>query len=226
MDNLLLFSRSVASECFITTWTEAHRDPLIMGFSRQEHQSGMPFPSSGDLPSPGMKPASPALAGGFCTTEPPGKTPWRMHSTCHIADAQEMAPKSHAGPASQTCSSCPPVARCQALFYNPLHLRHSPTWAVVSTLLFYRRGSGQGEAKSRGQQEAPLVGSQEVWCSSQAPDLSCPRRTPALVQESPLPCPALGPRPGLGGAGAPRAPPTRALPSRNGAFRRSWLPER
>ena len=45
-------------------------------FSRQEYWSGLPFPSPGDLPHPGIKPASPAslaLAGGFFTTEPPGK---------------------------------------------------------------------------------------------------------------------------------------------------------
>ena len=44
-----------------------------MGFPRQEYWSGFPFPSPGDLPNPGIKPASPALAGGFFTTEPPGK---------------------------------------------------------------------------------------------------------------------------------------------------------
>ena len=44
-----------------------------MGFSRQEYGSGLPFPSPGDLPDPGIKPASPILAGGFFTTEPPGK---------------------------------------------------------------------------------------------------------------------------------------------------------
>ena len=44
-----------------------------MGFSRQEYQSGLPFPSLEDLPNPGIKPTSPmspALAGGFFTTEP------------------------------------------------------------------------------------------------------------------------------------------------------------
>ena len=43
---------------------------LFMGFSRQEHWSGLPCPSPGDLPNPGIKPASlsPALAGGFFTT--------------------------------------------------------------------------------------------------------------------------------------------------------------
>ena len=44
-----------------------------MGFSRQEYWSGLPFPTPGDLPDPGIAPASPALAGEFFTTELPGK---------------------------------------------------------------------------------------------------------------------------------------------------------
>jgi len=44
-----------------------------MGFPRQEYRSGLPFPSPGDLPNPGIKPAFPALVGRFLTTEPPGK---------------------------------------------------------------------------------------------------------------------------------------------------------
>ena len=43
-----------------------------MGFSRQEYWSGLPFPSPGDLPDPGIELESPALAGRFFTTEPPG----------------------------------------------------------------------------------------------------------------------------------------------------------
>jgi len=45
-----------------------------MGFSRQEYWSGLPFPSPGDLPESGIEPVSPALAGGFFTTELPGKS--------------------------------------------------------------------------------------------------------------------------------------------------------
>ena len=41
--------------------------------SRQENWSGLPFPSPGDLPNRGIEPVSPALAGGFFTTEPLGK---------------------------------------------------------------------------------------------------------------------------------------------------------
>ena len=53
---------------FVTPWTVAHQAPLLMRFPRQKYWSGLPFPSPGDLPNPGMKPmsyASPALAGGF-----------------------------------------------------------------------------------------------------------------------------------------------------------------
>ena len=45
----------------VTPWTVAHPAPLFMGFSRQEYWSGLPFPSPEDLPSPGIKPRSPAL---------------------------------------------------------------------------------------------------------------------------------------------------------------------
>ena len=47
--------------------------PLSMGFPRQEHWSGLPFPSPRDLPDLGIEAMSPALAGGFFTTELPGK---------------------------------------------------------------------------------------------------------------------------------------------------------
>ena len=60
---------------FVTPWTVAHQAPLSMGFPRQESQSRLPFPSLGDLPDQGTEPISPALAGRFFTTEPPGK-PW------------------------------------------------------------------------------------------------------------------------------------------------------
>ena len=63
-----LFSR--APLC-VTPWTVARQAPLSVGFSGQEHWSGLPCPPPGDLPDPGIEPASltsPALAGGFSTT--------------------------------------------------------------------------------------------------------------------------------------------------------------
>ena len=60
-------------QLFVTPWTVACHAPLSMEFSRQECWSGLPFPPPGDLPEPGIKPSSPALAGRFFTTEPPRK---------------------------------------------------------------------------------------------------------------------------------------------------------
>ena len=66
---------SVVSESFVTPLTVAHQAPASMGFFRQEYWSGLPFPSPGDLLDAGIKPASlasPVVAGGFFTSEPPG----------------------------------------------------------------------------------------------------------------------------------------------------------
>ena len=49
--------------------------PLSMGFSRQEYWSGLPFSPPEDLPDPGIEPASPALAGGFCTASATWEAP-------------------------------------------------------------------------------------------------------------------------------------------------------
>ena len=46
---------------FATPWTVAYQAPLSMGFSRQEYWSGLPFPSPGDLPDPGIEPRSPVF---------------------------------------------------------------------------------------------------------------------------------------------------------------------
>ena len=69
----------VQSSCvqlFVTPWTVACQVPLSKGFLRQEYRSGLPFPSAGHLSNIRIEPASPALAGKFFTTAPPGK-PWK-----------------------------------------------------------------------------------------------------------------------------------------------------
>ena len=66
---------SVVSNSVIP-WTVACQAPLSMRFPRQQYWSGFPYPPPRDLPNPGIKPASlvsPALAGGFFITVPPGK---------------------------------------------------------------------------------------------------------------------------------------------------------
>ena len=52
---------------FATPWTVGCQAPPSMGFSRQEHSGGLPFPSPGDLPNPGIEFEFPALAGRFFT---------------------------------------------------------------------------------------------------------------------------------------------------------------
>ena len=64
------WSHSVVSDS-ATPWTVAHQAPPSMGFSRQEYWSGLPFPSPGDLPNPGIKPRSPTLQADALTSEPP-----------------------------------------------------------------------------------------------------------------------------------------------------------
>ena len=56
---------------FATLWTVVYKVPLSMEFSRQEYWSGLPFPSPGDLPDPGIKPRSPALQADALPSEPP-----------------------------------------------------------------------------------------------------------------------------------------------------------
>ena len=64
----------------VIPWTVVCQAPLSVGFPRQENWNGLPFTSPGDLPNPGIKPASPALAGGFFTNESPGKPKYQSKS--------------------------------------------------------------------------------------------------------------------------------------------------
>ena len=55
---------------FVTLWAVAHQALLSMGFYRQEDWSGLPFPTPGGLPDPGIEPVSPSLTGKFFSTKP------------------------------------------------------------------------------------------------------------------------------------------------------------
>ena len=64
------------SHSSMTLWTVTHEGSLSMGFPRQKHWGGLPFPSPWDFPDPGIEPTSlmsHALEGRFFTTMPPGK---------------------------------------------------------------------------------------------------------------------------------------------------------
>ena len=83
-----MLSCSVVSDS-VTPGTVVHQLPVSMEFSRQEHWSGSPFPPPGDLLDPGIKPgslATPALAGRFFSTLPPGK-----HESLYLPSSPVLA---------------------------------------------------------------------------------------------------------------------------------------
>ena len=74
----IFFNLLVAQSCLAlaTPWAVAHQAPLSMEFSRQEYWSGVPFPSPGNLPNPGIEPRSPTLQADTLPSEPPEKLKW------------------------------------------------------------------------------------------------------------------------------------------------------
>ena len=81
-------------QLFATPWTVACQAPPSMGFSKQGSWSGMPFPSPGDLPNPGIELGSPALKADSLPTEPPGKpltTVWGQKNTFHASRNKKKA---------------------------------------------------------------------------------------------------------------------------------------
>ena len=76
-----MLSRFSRVQLFLIPWAVACQAPLSIGFPRQEYWSGLSFSPPGDLPNPGIEPASPALAGGFFTTQPPGSPIQKLDST-------------------------------------------------------------------------------------------------------------------------------------------------
>ena len=64
------------SSSFEAPWTVAYQSPLSMGFPRQKHRSGLPFPSLGHLPDPEIQPASPALVDSSLVAT------WESHQWC------------------------------------------------------------------------------------------------------------------------------------------------
>ena len=91
-DSPTLMQCPVLSDSLWLHMTVARQAPLSMGFPRQEYWSGLPFPSPGDLPDPGIESESPASADGFFATEPPGKP------CIHVIISQLASCSAPAGP--------------------------------------------------------------------------------------------------------------------------------
>ena len=114
----------------VTLWTAAYQAPLSMGFSRQEYRSGAAMPSSRDLPDTGIKPTFPALAGGFFTTEPPGKC-LAGSSSFEAAHPARTCLQEHVI-ASQQCLPLPPCSAYCAKHYGTVLEVTDSNWGNVA----------------------------------------------------------------------------------------------
>ena len=127
-------------------WTGACQAPLSMELSRQEYWSGLPFPSSGALPDTGVKPVSPALAGRFFTTEPPGK----LHSGRDCSTKQTWL---------ILCSFTPPLEQIVDLSRGKIWAWQAQSFLLAFflwTRLWGWRCAGDG--RLRGSQSPPALG--------------------------------------------------------------------
>ena len=108
---------------FVTPWTVAYQAPN-MGFSRQEYWSGLPFPSPGDLPDPGVEPSSPALWTDALPPEPPGSR-WLFPT-----------PRDLPNPGIEPALCLPFLLHCQQVLYHQCHLG-SPTYYCTIYYVYF-----------------------------------------------------------------------------------------
>ena len=116
------------AQLLATSWTAARQAPPSMGFPKQEYWSGLPFPPPGDLPDPGIKPVSPALAGGFFTTVPPEKPRGTAYSSGKNF-CNRLWPGAGLTPPTTLSTSLIPQAAFLFLF------KAANIWGQVATLL-------------------------------------------------------------------------------------------
>ena len=128
----------------VTPWTVAPQTPLWDGFSREEYWSGFPCPPPGDLPDPGIERAStesPALAGRFFTTEPPGKTSLTTSLCAHLSlklipIKQRLGPQNHTDRSLQS-----DMVRTHASTSRKVHSCKAPTSSPPRRAISGRRYS-------------------------------------------------------------------------------------
>ena len=115
----------------VIPWTVAHQAPLSMEFSRHKYWSGLPFPSSGDLPNPGLEPGSPALQADSLPSEPPGK-PKRVRDLSIYEMERAMA--THSSTLAWKIPWTEEPGRLQSL--GSLRVRHD--WAASLSLFPFK----------------------------------------------------------------------------------------
>ena len=120
----------------MTPWTLARQAPLSTEFSRQEYWSGLPFPSPGDLPDPGIKPASPAFQADSSLSEPPGKAmspakPGRVIKATRFYFTKTLVPRFNSVSAYRGQTQLHFFGFCQYLHLTPPLAPLHPPWIVI-----------------------------------------------------------------------------------------------
>ena len=119
---------------FAIPWTIAYQAPPSMEFSRQEYWSGLPFPSPGHLPDPGIKLRSPELQADASPSEPPGNSRfWYVVANGTLSENPEwtsiMGPAHTCGPAGSL--QAPPLPQTQGQKVPPCSGQLSPAEALL-----------------------------------------------------------------------------------------------
>ena len=127
-----------------TPYNVAHQALLSMGFSRQEYWSGLPFPSPGDFPDPGIKPKSPALQADSLPSEPPGK-PVYFHPVQKLTISCRSLRKSLQHISAFTLASFPPPSPPSSPPPNFFSTIAKPISSKISMTLFYSKPSGTSD---------------------------------------------------------------------------------
>ena len=150
-------------QLFVTLWTVAHQAPLSMGFSRQEYWNGLPFPSPGDLPHPGMEALSllsPASASGFFTTSATWEAPHLLGDIPCIQKTSFVFLQSPGLPGNVLpCirSAFFPASHLLPIFSFPLRKSMETTYGAISGELGWNRHHDL-DGKMPWHKDGPLVG--------------------------------------------------------------------
>ena len=150
----LLWVSEVAQLCMTLCdpWIVAYQVPPSMGLFRQEYWSGLPFPSPGDLPNPGIKPGSPTLQADALPSEPPGKVSAIQHrKSVHESES--------------------PSVLSDSLWPHGLYMVHGTLQArvqVVHSSAFQSHGSCRGSSAPTLQHKSPTgsTSSNEPACAT------------------------------------------------------------
>ena len=152
----------VAQSCLVLCdpWTVVRQAPLPMEFSRQEYWRGLPFPSPGDLPNPGIKPRSPALQADSLPFEPAGKPNSRKAPT--FLKGNQYIGIDHTGDASwllwlfiQVYEDFSTVSRVFSHRYSSSSLRFSSVFLSLDFQIFQSSQVGKRAWEARSATKSP-----------------------------------------------------------------------